>query len=189
MQIFEYVVVLTSIVIGLAVTQILRGVASVIQHPKDPRVYWVHLVWALYVFLTSVFWWWWEFRLGEIEVWTFQLYLFVVLYAVLIYLLSALLFPEDLSGYDGYRDYFYERRAWFFGILGLAIATDVVDSWLKGPAHFEALGLLYIVVASSQILLCAVAMVTRRPRYHAAFALILVAYQLSWAVRAYETVS
>ena len=33
MEIFEYIAVLTSIIIGLGITQLLRGVARVIQHP------------------------------------------------------------------------------------------------------------------------------------------------------------
>ena len=78
MDIFEYVAVLTSIIIGLGITHLLRGVAGLIQHPDQHRIYWVHLVWVGYLFFTLIFWWWWEFRLGTIETWTFYLYLFVV---------------------------------------------------------------------------------------------------------------
>ena len=58
-----------------------------------------------------MFWWWWEFRLGDVGVWTFQLYLFVVLYAVLMFLTASILFPDSLEEYDGYRDYFYSRKS------------------------------------------------------------------------------
>ena len=47
-------------------------------------MYWVHLAWVAAAFLNAIFWWWWQFRLSE-QVWTFQLYVFVLLYAVLIY--------------------------------------------------------------------------------------------------------
>ena len=43
MDLFEYIAVLTSIIIGLAITHILRGVARLIQHPDTNRIYWVHL--------------------------------------------------------------------------------------------------------------------------------------------------
>jgi hypothetical protein len=128
MDLFEYIAVLTSIIIGLAITHILRGVARLIQHPETNRIYWVHLCWVGYLFLIQVFWWWWEFRLGDIEVWTFQLYMFIVFYAVLVFLTSSMLFPDDLEGYDGYRDYFFARRTWFFGLLLLLLLTDVADS-------------------------------------------------------------
>ena len=46
MDIFEYVAVLTSIIIGLGITHLLRGVAGLIQHPDQHRIYWVHLIWV-----------------------------------------------------------------------------------------------------------------------------------------------
>jgi hypothetical protein len=77
-----------------------------------------------YLFLSLVFWWWWEFGLGDVGVWTFQLYLFVVLYAVLMFLTASILFPDSLEEYDGYRDYFYSRRVWLFCLLGVIGLTD-----------------------------------------------------------------
>ena len=40
MDIFEYVAVLTSIIIGLGIAHLLRGVARLIQHPDTEPVYW-----------------------------------------------------------------------------------------------------------------------------------------------------
>jgi hypothetical protein len=40
MQIFEYVIVLSSIVIGLAVTHLMQGIAGMVQHPGRARVWW-----------------------------------------------------------------------------------------------------------------------------------------------------
>src|SRR4051812_33075430 len=76
MQMFEYVVVLISIVIGLALTHLMQRIAGLIQHPARGRVWWVHLVWVAYMFLSIVFWWWWEFQLQRIHAWTFAIYLF-----------------------------------------------------------------------------------------------------------------
>lgn len=100
MEMFEYIAVLTSIIIGLGITQLLQGFTRLVQHPEQGKVYWVHLSWVIYMFLTTVFWWWWEFRLGTVEEWTFALYMFVLLYAVIIYLLCAFLFPASFSDYE-----------------------------------------------------------------------------------------
>lgn len=108
---FEYVSVLTSIVVGLALAHLLKGVASIVQHPGRRRAYWVHLVWVAFMFFQAIFFWWWEFALEPLEVWTFKLYLFVLFYAFVIYLLCALLFPSDLEDYSGYEDYFISRRS------------------------------------------------------------------------------
>jgi hypothetical protein len=109
MGMFQYVVVLTSIIIGLALAHLAKGLASLIQHPGRVRVWWVHLVWVAYMFLTTLFWWWWEFRYHNIKTWTVQLYLFVIGYAFLIYLICAILFPKDLEAYEGFKDYLLSR--------------------------------------------------------------------------------
>ena len=58
-----------------------------------------------------------EFRLSQITHWTFALYLFVIAYASMFFLQAALLFPNDIEGYDGYGDYFIARRALSFGSI------------------------------------------------------------------------
>ena len=189
MDLFEYTAVLTSIIIGLGLAHLLRGLAGLIQHPEKARLYWVHLLWVGYLFFTLVFWWWWEFRLGEIETWTLQLYLFVVFYAFLLFLASALLFPVSMEGYADYRDYFYSRRRWLFGIIAATYVVDLVDTMIKGQGHLAELGAEYLVTSGLQFALCLVAMWTRNERFHGVFALAMFAYQVSWAFRLFETVS
>jgi hypothetical protein len=186
---FEYVMVLASIIIGLAMTHILQGVARLVQHPRRAPLYWVHLCWVLYMFLTAVFWWWWEFRFQSIQEWTLQLYLFVLGYAFLIYLVCALLFPADLEGYDGFKDYFYSRRAWFFGLQAAWLAVDLGDTLLKGTAYFTSFGLEYPVATIVQIVLCIAAAITRNERFHGAFVVAMLLYQAYWSLRYFDTLT
>jgi hypothetical protein len=188
MEMFNYVMVLASVIIGLGVAHLLQGVGGIVQHPHREKVYWVHLVWVLVVFLRAIFWWWFEFRLSETAQWTFTLYLFVLGYAVLIYLWCALLFPRDLVGYEGFRDYFYSRRRWFFGLLLLGQAVDVADTLLKGVAHFRSLGPSYVVGIVTLSVLLLIAMRTRSPRFHGAFAIFAVVYLVAYPWFAFDTV-
>src|SRR5690242_2312498 len=105
--------ILAAIVIGLAMTHLMQGVARIVENPRRVHVWWVHLLWVAHMGLLSVFWWWFEFQLRLIAVWTFQLYAFVLGYAFLIYLISALLFPSDLGEQRDYKKYFLSRRRWF----------------------------------------------------------------------------
>ena len=75
---FEYVAVLVSIIVGLALTQILRGVGRMVTTKDGPRGYWVHLVWTLYLFLLIVMLCWSDFRLGTVQ-WTLGLYIVLIL--------------------------------------------------------------------------------------------------------------
>lgn len=189
MNIFEYVAVLTSIVIGLSITHLLSGLAVLVQHPDRERVYWVHLAWAAYMFFTVVWWWWWQIALSSIAVWTLGLYLYVISFAVILYFLCALLFPSDLDGYDGYRDYFLSRRQWFFGLLALAYIVDVGDTLLKGMDYFRSLGWDYPVTMALIIVLCGVAIMSRNQRFHAVFAVLALASQVYLAIRNYGTLA
>lgn len=178
MDIFNYVMVLASVIIGLGITHLLQGVAGIVQHPGREKVYWVHLVWTAAIFLRAIFWWWAQFRLSETGSWSFGLYFFVLAYAFLIYLSCALLFPRDLTDYDGFGDYYYSRRGWFFGVGLAGVAVDVVDSLFKGLDHFRALGPFYAVMMAGFVILCAIAMRIRSARFHAAFAVGTLAFML-----------
>ena len=149
MDMFNYVMVLASVIIGLGITHLLQGIGGIVQQPTREKTYWVHLLWVAAIFLRAIFWWWFEFRLSKIAEWTFTLYVFVLGYAVLIYLWCALLFPRDLAGYDGFKDYYYSRRRWFFGLLLVGQAVDLADTLLKGMDHFRSLGPSYPVGVGS----------------------------------------
>jgi hypothetical protein len=188
MGMFEYVAVLTSIIVGLGMTHLLQGTARLIQEPEEGRPYWIHLGWVLYMFVTAIFWWWWEFRLGSLATWSFQVYAFVILFAVALFLLCALLFPPNLDRYDGFKGYFYSQRAWFFGLFIVFQLIDVGDTMLKGEDYLAGLGLEYVLVRVIKISFCLVGMRTEKEWFHGPFVVANVVHQLSWALRLYETV-
>ncbi len=181
MGLFEYISVLTSIIIGLGIAHLLRGLAELVQHPGRHRTYWVHLLWVGFMLFNMIFFWWWEFSLATLEAWLFQDYLFIIVYAVMLYIMCALLFPTDLDGYSGFEEYFLSRRAWFFGLLGLTTVVDLYDTWLKGAEHFASLGLEYKIFTTINILAAIIGAITRHRRAQAVIVLVLFAYQIKWA--------
>lgn len=189
MDIFEYVSVLVSIIIGLGMAHLLRGLVRIIQHPGRYTVYWVHLGWVLYLFFTLVFWWWWQFRLDGLEQWTFSTYLFVIFYAFLLFVASALLFPDDMGDYNGFKDYFYDRRRWFFGLLAFNGVVDMFDTLLKGVDYFQSLGLEYVIRVPAFSLALLVGAITRNERYHQVLVVVCLVYKVSWAIRMFATVA
>ena len=186
MNMFEYVIVLTGVVIGLALTHLMQGVARIIEHPRRVRIWWVHLGWVAYMFVSAVFWWWWEYRLRLIGSWTFQLYAFVVGYAFFIYLICAVLFPSEIAPYDGFRDYFLARRRWFFGMLIAWLAIDLLDTWAKGAAYFHSLGLEYPIAQGGLALACLAGMLSPRERVQVAVLVLVVGYQSSRILRFFD---
>lgn len=187
-SVYLHVRVLLGMVVGLGLTHLLRQIARIVEHPRGQRVYWVHLLWVLSVFLFLLHFWWWEYRLSGMPTWTFNLYLFVVLYALLLYLLCVFVLPDSIADYADYRDYFYSRRRWFFGALAAVYVVDFVDTLAKGQDYLQGFGLEYPLRNALHVVACLIAIVTRREGYHATFAVLALLYQLSWIVRQFEII-
>jgi hypothetical protein len=138
---FEYVMVLVSIIIGLGIAHIFVGVGGIIDRlsRKDDRLELslAHASWLGFCFAWLVMFWWWEYRFStRIEDWTFGLYLFLICYAVSLFLLQVVLVPRSWDGVTSLKDYFLERRAWFYSILLFVTILDQFDSYLKGGFEY-----------------------------------------------------
>src|SRR5262245_50757174 len=131
-DLYLHVRVLISIILGLSVTRLVAGLASLMHLPGKTQVWPVHLGWVGWVLLNVVTFWWWEFRLSMIPHWSFALYAFICAYASMYFFLSALLFPTGIDKYPDYKSYFLSVRGWFFGFAALTETMDVLDTWIKG---------------------------------------------------------
>jgi len=183
---FAHVRVVLGMVVSLGIARLLSGVAVFVQHPGRQKPDAVHLLWVAAMLLSLVHFWWWQFALSHRTAWRFELYAFVLLYATLNYLLCAILFPNDLDEYTGYRDYFESRRAWFFGLLGLSLAVDLADTWLKGHDYMARLGTEYPIRLGAYLLLFGAAMAVRHRGFHLALAVGSLVYEVSWILRVYD---
>lgn len=187
-EVFTHVRMLLSVVSSLSIARLLSGLAVFVQHPGRQKPDAVHLLWAASMLLTLVHFWWWEMALAYRSAWRFEIYAFLLFYATLNYLLCAVLFPLDLNEYGGWRDYFESRRAWFFGLLGLSLLADVVDTWLKGLGYLMSLSLEYPIRIAAYLVLFAVAATVRHRGFQLAFAIGSLLYQVSWILRLYDKV-
>jgi len=186
MDLYAHVRIIVGVVISLGLTHLLRSAAHMIQHPGKQKIYWVHMMWALFMFIYVLHYWWWEFWLRELRYWSFAIYLFTIAYAVLIYMTCAMLFPDSMADYPSYEEYFYSRRQWFFGLLIALFALDLVDTLLKGRQYYLHLGMAYALRAIVFIAGCAIAIATRNRRYHQFFSIIGVVYQLLYIFSLYS---
>jgi len=185
---YLHVRVLFSMILGLGVARLLSGVARIVQHPREYKVYWVHLLWAVFLFLYLIHFWWREYRLQVVQQWTFPLYFFIAIYAVLLFLLCVLLFPEEMADYDGFKAYFYSRRRWIFSLMTILFVADFADTLIKGSAYLQSLGPIYYIRAALYILLSAVAIKIANERFHATFAIFATAYEILLIFKDYMTV-
>ena len=186
---FIHIRMVLSMVVSLSIARLLSGLAKFVQHPGRLKVDGVHLLWVLYMLVTLIHFWWWEFALSRVGPWHFLQFVFVVGYSAVLYLLCAILFPDDIAEYAGYRDYFQSRRRWFFGILAFTLLLDVADSALKGTTHLQELGTAYGVKTAAAIVLCGVAALVTSRRFQWALVLVALAVQQWWILRLYNVLS
>jgi len=186
-DLYLHVKVVISIIVGLCITTLLNGFARFVQHPKRAKVSVLHLGWAVSLLLWIIHFWWWEFRLTLVPQWTFAIYFFIILYAILFYFLCTLLFPSDLHDYSGYEDYFLSRRKWFFGILAATLVADVIDTNLKGSVYLHSLGVEYPVRIVVGLIVCFVAMFVRNRRVQLGLLALSLLYQVCFILRLYGT--
>jgi len=183
---FIHVRMVLSMVVSLAIARLLSGFARFAQHPGRLKVYGVHMLWGLHMLVLLIHFWWWQFALSRIGTWHFGQFAFVVGYSATLYLLCAILFPDDIAEYAGFRDYFMSRRKWFFGVMALALVLDVVDTWLKGMPYLRAHGPEYLVKTAAGVTLYAMAPFVDGQRFQVALVLASLAYQAWWILRLYD---
>jgi hypothetical protein len=186
-DLFLHIRVVVSMIVGLCIATLLNGFARFVQHPRRAKVSILHLGWAASLLLWIIHFWWWEFRLTLIQQWTFTIYFFIILYAILFYFLCTLLFPSDVNDYAGYEDYFLSRRKWFFGFLAATFVADIIDTNLKGAAYLHSFGMEYPIRIAAGLALCLVAMFTGNRRIQMVLLVVSLLYQISFIARLYET--
>jgi len=181
--------IMLGVIIGLSLTRLLSALARFVQHPGRERIYLVHLGWIIFLLSAVIHFWWFQFALHSVSRWSFGLYLFLIFYSALYYFTCTLLCPDNTQEYVSLADYFHSRQKWFYGLLALLFAVDVVDTMWKGIDHFHELGSLYIVRQSMVIVLAVLAMFIRRRLFHHLFVVAILIVQAYWIVRYYEFLS
>lgn len=136
MDAFSYLSVLISVILGLAITQILQGFRGLMLARTHVRGYWPCLLWAVILLLINVQSWWAMYGLRERTMahWTFAGFAVVILQAILTYLLAGLVLPDfDRGKTLDLREHYYANHRWFFTLLVLFIATSIMkDIVLNG---------------------------------------------------------
>jgi phosphotransferase system glucose/maltose/N-acetylglucosamine-specific IIC component len=96
---FEYVVVLTSLILGLGIAQILTGIADVLTNLRNTKLYLPHILFVLVIFLLHIQEWWINFQYAsEVPLWTLKIVLCVLSYPILLFVMARMAFPTGIRG-------------------------------------------------------------------------------------------
>lgn len=180
MDAFSYLFVLISIILGLAIEQVLQAYRSMALARERVRWRPLSIAWSAIMLLTVVQNWWASFGLVGRSEWGFADFAVLLLQTTLIYMLTALVLPDmPEEGSLDLDDHYYRQRPVFFGIALLAIGSSalreriVEGHWLEG-ANF----LFHLMFAATAL----VALITRRPWVHYAIAAIMGVLSIAYVV-------
>ena len=173
MEAFNFLSVLLSIILGLAITQVLQGFRGILLGRAKVRLYWPVLVWGIVLLAMFVQSWWAMFGLRRVDAWTFAMFSVVLLQTIISYMLAALVFP-DFTGTAtiDLRQHYFEHRQWYFGftiaILLASLGKDLVlDGHLPDALNVE----FHVCFIAAAVL----AMLVRSEWYHKALPLVTAA--------------
>jgi len=166
MGVFEYIGVLVSVIMGLGITHLATGATKLIQHRDQVKFYLPHTLWTVNALVFILLIWWGMFWWSAHEEWYAYEYLFITLYAIVLFFLSSMLYPWDMDKDIDVREYFFRNRLWFFGALLLAWCLDIPETMLKAYAGLRPLPQEYFLFVGLHVAIAVTGLSTRRHFVH-----------------------
>jgi hypothetical protein len=170
---FGYLSVLLSIILGLGLTQLLTAAGRLIRHRDRVRADWLPLLWSAVLLVVYVQAWWAMFGLRSLREWTFVEFLLVLAQTTTLYMMAAVVLPEqvDDAGVDLAAHYERHHR-WFFGFFLATLCISIVkDLVITGHLPVVANVVFHALFAA----LCIVAIVAPARRTQATLSVVGVA--------------
>ena len=178
---FDYLGVLLSVILGLALTHVLFGVARVIEMRGTVRPYWVQIVWAANVVMFVLAVWWGMFWWHALAEWHFEKFLYLVFYTIVLFMFAAVLFPTSLPERFDAEKYFFTNRRWFFGLFALALLLDIPETLAKQSEGLRSVPAEYKVLIPFSLTLAVTGFLSSNRRVHGviavAFLVAMIAYE------------
>ncbi|MGZ5021603.1 MAG: hypothetical protein ACXWFY_03645, partial [Chthoniobacterales bacterium] len=181
---FSYLSVLLSIILGLAVTQILQGFRGLLLSRARVRLYGPALTWTALLLVVFVQSWWAMFGLRKQEDWNFAGFAIVLLHTTSLYMLAGLVLP-DFPGDKpvDLREHYYAHHGWFFSLAILSAVSSIckdliLNGSLPNPTNL-AFHLVFIAIGIGGALL-------RREWYHKCAAALMVVLFCIYIVTLFE---
>lgn len=124
---FEYIVVLTSLILGLGIAQILTGVADILSHIRHIKVSIPHALYVVVIFLIHIQEWWINYQYSkDVKVWTLYIILCVLIFPILLFLQARMLFPTGLQSQEkDLNKYYNDQWRWLFSIGALTVVVSI----------------------------------------------------------------
>lgn len=168
MATIEFIAILVSIVVALAMAEIFQGFADALRHRKSVQNYWPVLVVAVIILVMAIWTLRWLWLAEDRASWTWGELALTLGPGLLVFMMARLMFPQELEGRD-LRAYYYEhsRVIWSLAAVFVAVSAVRVATLEGGVIEGETNPLAWLLRLVA-IMLCVVLAVSKRRRLHEA---------------------
>ncbi len=168
MDAFSYLSVLLSVILGLAIQQVLQGYRGLALSRRHVTFYAPPLIWSVLILLMVAQHWWASFGLAGRSDWSFAMFAATLVQTALIYMMAALVLPDVPPDQPtDLKAHYYREAPVFFGAGVAAIGWSIIRELVLNGTLPKGPNLAFHVVF---IALASLGAITRRPRIHEALA-------------------
>jgi hypothetical protein len=162
---FAYLSVLLSIILGLAIAEILQGYRSLLIARGSVKLYAPPLIWSATMLVLAIHFWWASFGLANRENWDFAAFSAVLMQTIMLFMGASLLLPKTRPDQEiDLKTHYYREAGPFFSFGLLFLAFGYVKDWLLDRRIQEgSLALGFFVFFTAMTL---TALLVRKPRVH-----------------------
>lgn len=173
---FEYLLVLVTIIISLAVADILTSLHRLLRARQQIRWHWHPLAATLLVLLSILQFSWKFYRLGRVDVWSrFGVFLLLMLQLILMFLLACAALPDEAPDRLDLAAYYEQNRRYFWTLFALvafsAVLVNLVVAFQRDPLPTLLLRAVPNLLAAGMMLSL---VFVRTKVCHSAFILLLL---------------
>ena len=125
MNLFEFLMILLSLIVGLGLTEILSGIARSMKRDGLRGFSWTHSATSLVVFLALLQTFWESWGLRAVEEWSFPAMLLMLGSPILLFLIAHILVPERENA-GTLEDYYFERARLLWSLAALTVIVGTL---------------------------------------------------------------
>jgi hypothetical protein len=177
---FEYLGILIAVILGLALTHLVRGLSKLIHTRRTAKIWWPHILWTINILIFVLGAWWGMFWWNGLREWTIQQFFFITTYCTTLFLLASMLYPPECPDDIDCERHFLDNKNWFFGIQIVAWLLDVVETIAKSVSHLRDVPPQYVAFIPAMLAICIMGMVSKSRRVQAFLAVAWPAVVLSY---------
>jgi hypothetical protein len=150
MSIFEYLMVMVSIILGLSITQVLRGLSKIARSSQWSGVV---TTYGVFLFALHVQTWWALWDLSTVPEWNFLFFLLLISIPSVLFATTELLFPMATTAETDWQAHYESVRKLFLSVLGLWTILALLETRiflgtpLTHPYRIVQLSILGLIIA------------------------------------------